>query len=65
MAYGILILWPGIKPIPPAVEAQTTGLPGNFQIFSLFFFFAIACGILAPGPQIQPAFPALEAWSLN
>ena len=63
IAYRILILRPGIKPIPPALEAQTTGPSGNFQIFSLFFFFlnAIACEILVPGPQIQPAFPALEA----
>ena len=25
----------------------------------------MACGILAPQPGIEPAFPALEAWSLN
>ena len=29
-AHGILVLWPGIKPMPPALGAQTsTGLPGK------------------------------------
>lgn len=31
----------------------------------LFFFSALPCGILVPQPVIEPASPALEAWSLN
>ena len=63
IAYRILILRPGIKPIPPALEAQTTDHQGISKYSAFFFFFlnAIACEILVPGPQIQPAFPALEA----
>ena len=33
-AYRMLILWPGIEPMPPAMESQilpTTGLPRNSQ----------------------------------
>ena len=43
MAGRILVSWPGIKLVPPAVEALqcsgilTAGLPGRFQDF--FFFF--------------------------
>ena len=33
--------------------------------FILFHFFGRACGILVPWPGIEPASPALEAWSLN
>ena len=44
------------------------GISGNpFISLSLFFFWlhCTACGILVPRPGIEPAPPALEAWSLN
>ena len=33
--------------------------------FSMFIFGCMACGILVPQPEIEPALPALEAWSLS
>ena len=40
MAYGILVPWPGIEPMPPAVEACSfsTGPPGKFQRKVILFF---------------------------
>ena len=41
-ACRILVPWLGIKPVPPAVEAQgvvTTGLPGNSWKFKVVFSF--------------------------
>ena len=40
----------------------------KFKLLLLLFFFwphHTACGILVPRPGIEPAPPALEAWSLN
>ena len=36
-------------------------------IYFLFFIFfdRVACGILVPGPGIEPMPPAVEAWNLN
>ena len=32
---GILAPWPGMEPVPPALEGEvlTTGPPGNFQVW--------------------------------
>ena len=46
-ACGILAPWPGIVPIPPALEeALTTGLLRKFQITHIYW-----------GPTADPALP--------
>ena len=55
----------------PTIEVLTglssPELVGEIMITTFFFFWLhrVACGILVPGPGIEPAPPALEAQSLH
>ena len=38
----------------------------NFLFYLFIYLFChVSCGILVPRPGVQPAPPAVEAWSLN
>ena len=47
---GILVPWPGIEPVAPALHWEcrvlTTGCPGSPHCFFFFFFFKIAMAIV-------------------
>ena len=46
-------------------QSPHTGGDGAEQRRDILFFCHTACGILVPGPGIEPVLPAVEAWSLK
>ena len=58
-----LISWP--KSVHLSRYSETVFLLYKLFSFSFFWLCHAACGILVPLPGIEPAPPAVEAWSLN
>ena len=54
------------KSVPLPLRLQPSR-PSMFLLYLLIYFWQCpgACGILVPGPGMEPTSPALEAWSLN
>ena len=64
MAFGILVPQPGVKPAPPAVEAQSVNTWAIREV--TFIYLSFGCGVQdLPQPGIKLVLPALGAWSLN
>ena len=48
-----------------SADTEPTDMEGQSAIFFFFLAACTTCGILVPRPGIEPAPPALEAWSLK
>ena len=62
---GMLVLWPGVKPKHPAVEARSPCHRTAREFPSHSFFFFNFLWNLVPWAGIEPGPPAPGAWSLS
>ena len=64
--YGYTLDANGNMVIDPAVyQIVEGGKSADLQLFSFFWWHHMSCGILVPQSEIEPASPAVEAWSPN